>query len=137
MAQPLLFSRVQQSQPNAHFKINVGFQKIRLVPLYFTVHKIGWDIYWPNISQCCWKMQVPREALYGQLLLWVGDMEKWVVEFLNRGYIMKRFLPKNQHIQQGEHYLGNFGLSKSCSNDLKIYYIHGSQNWFQNDSRSK
>ena len=64
------------------------------------MHKIGWDIYWPNISQCCWKMQVPREALYGQLLLWVGDMEKWVVEVLNRGYIMKRFLPKNQHIQR-------------------------------------
>ena len=39
-------------------------------------------------------------------------------------------------VQQGDFYLQNFGLSKSLSNHLKIY-IHGSQNWFQNDSRSK
>ena len=38
--------------------------------------------------------------------------------------------------RQGDFYLQNFGLSKSLSNHLKIY-IHGSQNWFQNDSRSK
>ena len=43
---------------------------------------------------------------------------------------------KRLFAKQGDFYLQNFELSKSLSNHLKIY-IHGSQNWFQNDSRSK
>ena len=39
-------------------------------------------------------------------------------------------------LQTGDFYFRNFGLSKSLSNHLKIH-IHGSQNWFQNDSTSK
>ena len=70
--------------------------------------------------------------------------KSWRRQRKTKKIILKEFFSIGQCFvltkDYGEHYLGNFGLSKSCSHHLKIYiyiYIHGSQNWFQNDSRSK